>query len=121
MQEQNNSMNSLAHTKWNCKYHIVFAPKYRRKVFYEEKRADIREIIRTLCQWKGVEIIEGEICPDHIHLLMSISGFMGYLKGKSSLMIFQRYGNMKFAYRNREFWCKGYYVDTAGKNTKMIK
>lgn len=127
MQEQNNPMNSLAHTKWNYKYHIVFAPKYRRKVFYEEKRADIREIIRTLCQWKEVEIIEGEICPDHIHVLlsippkMSISGFMGYLKGKSSLMIFQRYGNMKFAYRNREFWCKGYYVDTAGKNTKMIR
>ena len=96
-------------------------------MFYEEKRADIREIIRTLCQWKGVEGIEGEICPDHIHLLlsippkMSISGFMGYLKGKSSLMIFQRYGNMKFAYRNREFWCKGYYVDTSGKNTKMIR
>lgn len=96
-------------------------------MFYEEKRADIREIIRTLCQWKEVEIIEGEICPDHIHVLlsippkMSISGFMGYLKGKSSLMIFQRYGNMKFAYRNREFWCKGYYVDTAGKNTKMIR
>ena len=127
MQEQNNPVNSLAHTKWNYKYHIVFSPKYRRKVFYEEKRADIREIIRTLCQWKGVDIIEGEICPDHIHLLlsippkMSISGFMGYLKGKSSLMIFQRYGNTKFAYRNREFWCKGYYVDTTSKNTKMIK
>ena len=118
MTEQNNTTNSLAHTKWNCKYHIVFAPKYRRKVFYAEKREDIREIIRTLCQWKGVEIIEGEVCPDHIHLLLSIppklsvSGFMGYLKGKSSLMIFQKYGNMKFAYRNREFWCKGYYVDT---------
>ena len=96
-------------------------------MFYEEKREGIREIIRVLCQWKGVEIIEGEICLDHIHLLLSISpktsisGFMGYLKGKSSLMIFQRYGNMKFAYRNREFWCKEYYVDTAGKNTKMIK
>ena len=118
MGEQNNVSKSLAHTKWNCKYHIVFAPKDRRKVFYEEKRAEIREIIRTLCQWKGVEIIEGEICPDHIHLLLSIppkisvSGFMGYLKGKSSLMIFQKFGNMKFAYRNREFWCKGYYVDT---------
>ena len=93
MPEQNNATNSLAHTKWNCKYHIVFAPKYRRKVFYEEKRSAIREIIRTLCQWKGVEIIEGEVCPDHIHLLlsippkMSVSGFMGYLKGKSSLMI----------------------------------
>ena len=127
MQEQNNPMNSLAHTKWNCKYHIVFAPKYRRKVFYEDKRLEIREIIRKLCEWKGVEIIEVEICPDDIHLLlsippkMSISGFMGYLKGKSALLIFQRCGNMKFAYRNREFWCKGYYVDTAGKNTNAIK
>ena len=118
MQEQNNIVNSLAHTKWNCKYHIVFAPKYRRKVFFEEKRAEIREILRKLCAWKGVEIIEGEICPDHVHMLvsilpkMSVSGFMGYLKGKSSLMIFQKWGNMKFAYRNREFQCKGYYVDT---------
>ena len=123
MKEQNSPVNSLAHTKWNCKYHIVFAQKYRRRVVYEEKRADIR----TLCQWKGVEIIEGEICRDYIHLLLSIppkisiSGFMGYLKEKSSQMIFQRYGNMKLAYRNREFWCKGYYVATKGKNTKMIK
>jgi len=127
MDKQNNAVNSLAHSKWNCKYHIVFAPKYRRKVFYAEKRAEIRDIIRTLCAWKGVEIIEGEICPEHIHLLLSIppkysvSSFMGYLKGKSSLMIFQKYGNMKFAYRNREFWCKGYYVDMVGKNTKAIK
>ena len=127
MDKQNNAVNSLAHSKWNCKYHIVFAPKYRRKVFYAEKRAEIRDIIRTLCAWKGVEIIEGEICPEHIHLLLSIppkysvSSFMGYLKGKSSLMIFQKYGNMKFAYRNREFWCKRYYVDTVGKNTKAIK
>ena len=127
MPEQKTDTKSLAHTTWNCKYHIVFAPKYRRKVFFNEKRADIREIIRTLCQWKGVEIIEGEICPDHIHLLLSIppkysvSGFMGNLKGKSSLMIFQKYGNMKFAHRNREFWCKGYYVDTVGKNTAAIK
>ena len=119
--------NSLAHTSWNCKYHIVFAPKYRRKVFFAEKRMEIREILRQLCQWKGVEIIEGEVCPDHIHILvsippkMSVSGFMGYLKGKSSLLIFQKFGNMKFAYRNREFWCKGYYVDTVGKNTKAIK
>ena len=119
--------NSLAHTKWNCKYHIVFAPKYRRKVFFAETRVEIREILRQLCQWKGVEIIEGEVCPDHIHMLvsippkMSVSGFMGYLKGKSALLIFQKYGNMKFAYRNREFWCKGYYVDTVGKNTKAIK
>ena len=96
-------------------------------MFYEEKREAIREILRTLCQWKGVEIIEGEVCPDHIHLLvsippkMSVSSFMGYLKGKSSLLIFQRFGNMKFAYRNREFWCKGYYVDTTGKNIAEIK
>ena len=125
--KQDNATHSLAHTKWNCKYHIVFAPKYRRKVFYLEKREAIREILRMLCQWKGVEIIEGEICPDHIHMLvsippkMSVSGFMGFLKGKSSLMIFQRLGNMKFAYRNREFWCRGYYVDTVGKNTKAIQ
>ena len=127
MKEVSTDKNILAHTTWNCKYHIVFAPKYRRKVFFEEKRLEIREILRKLCQWKGVEIIEGEVCPDHIHMLvsippkMSVSGFMGYLKGKSSLMIFQKYGNMKFAYRNREFWCKGYYVDTVGKNTKAIK
>ena len=127
LKEQDNATHSLAHTKWNCKYHIVFAPKYRRKVFYLEKREAIREILRVLCQWKGVEILEGEICPDHIHMLvsippkMSVSGFMGFLKGKSSLMIFQRFGNMKFAYRNREFWCRGYYVDTVGKNTKAIQ
>ena len=127
MSKQDDNTNSLAHTKWNCKYHIVFAPKYRRKVFFEEKRAEIREILRELCKWKGVDIIEGEICPDHVHLLLSIppklsvSGFMGYLKGKSSLMIFQKFGNMKFAYRNREFWCKGYYVDTVGKDTAAIK
>ena len=95
----NSDVRSLAHTQWNCKYHIVFAPKYRRKVFFEDKRTEIREILRQLCEWKGVEIIEGEICPDHIHLLVSIppkisvSGFMGYLKGKSSLIIFQKYGN----------------------------
>ena len=127
MSEQNTDAKSLAHTKWNCKYHVVFAPKYRRKVFFQEKRLDIRDILRTLCEWKGVTIIEGEICPDHVHLLlsippkMSVSSFMGYLKGKSSLMIFQKYGNMKFAYRNREFWCKGYYVDTVGKDTAAIK
>jgi putative transposase len=125
--KQDNIVNSLAHTKWNCKYYIVFAPKYRRKNFYEEKRLAIRDILRTICGWKGVEIIEGEVCPDHVHLLlsippkMSVSYFVGYLKGKSSLMMFQRFGNMKFAYRNREFWCKGYYVDTVGKNTTAIK
>ena len=118
---------SLTHTKWNCKYQIVFAPKYRRKVFYEEKRLEIGAILRELCRWKGVEIIEGEVCPDHVHMLisippkMSVSGFMGFLKGKSSLMIYQRWGNMKFKYRNRQFWCRGYYVDTVGKNTKAIK
>ena len=126
MSKENTAI-SLAHTKYICKYHIVFAPKYRRKVFFNDKRAEIRDIIKTLCDWKSVEILEGEICPDHIHLLVSIppkisvSSFMGYLKGKSSLMIFQKFGNMKFAYRNREFWCRGYYVDTVGKNTKAIK
>ena len=126
MSKQNNATNTLAHTKWNCKYHIVFAPKYRRQVFFYGKREDMREILKTLCDWKGVEIIEGEICPDHVHLLvaippkMSVSYFVGYLKGKSSLMMFQKYGNMKYAYRNREFWCRGYYVDTVGKNTKAI-
>ena len=118
---------SLAHTKWMCKYHIVFTPKYRRKVIYNQYKEDIRDIIKQLCGYKGVEIIEGHLMPDHIHMLVSIppkisvSSFMGYLKGKSSLMIFQRFGNMKFAYRNREFWCKGYYVDTVGKNTAAIK
>ena len=103
-EEHNMHAKSLAHTKWNCKYHIVFAPKYRRKVFFEEKRLEVRDILRKLCEWKGVEIIEGEICPDHVHLMVSIppkysvSGFMGYLKDKSSLMIFQKFGNMKFAY-----------------------
>ena len=127
MTDSSNTTNSLAHTKWNCKYHIVFAPKYRRKVFYEEHRLEVREILRKLCEWKGVEIIEGEVCPDHVHILvsippkMSVSVFMGYLKGKSATIIFQKWGNMKFAYRNREFWCKGYYVDTVGKNTKAIQ
>ncbi len=117
----------LAHTKWNCKYHILFAPKYRRKIFYAEQREAIMKIIKELCTWKGIEIIEGEMAIDHIHLLLSIppkfsiSGVMGYLKGKSSLMIYQKWGNMKFAYRNREFWCKGYYVDTVGKDTVAIK
>lgn len=118
--------NSLAHTKWNCKYHIVFAPKYRRKVFYGQKRLEIGAILRSLCEWKEVEIIEAEVCPDHVHMLLSIppklsvSGFMGYLKGKSSILIYQKYANMKFKYRNRECWCRGYYVDTVGKNKKAI-
>lgn len=122
-----NDTHSLSHTKWNCKYHIVFAPKYRRKVFYDEKRLEIGAILRELCKWKGVNIIEAEVCPDHIHMLveippkMSISSFMGFLKGKSSLMIYEKWGNMKFKYRNREFWCRGYYVDTAGKDTKKVQ
>ena len=119
--------NSLAHTTWNCKYHIVFAPKYRRKAFYGQKRLEIGAILRSLCEWKEVEIIEAEVCPDHVHILVSIppklsvSGYMGYLKGKSSILIYQKYANMKFKYRNREFWCRGYYVDTVGKNKKAIQ
>ena len=117
---------SLAHTCWNCKYHIVFAPKYRRKIFYAEKRQEIGKIIRKLCEFKGVTILEAEVCPDHVHMLLeippkvSVSGFVGYLKGKSSLLIYQKWGDLKFKYRNREFWCRGYYVDTVGKNTKRI-
>ncbi len=118
---------SLAHTTWNCKYHIVFAPKYRRKVFYGQKRREIGVILRKLCEYKQVEIIEAEVCPDHIHMLvsippkMSVAGFMGYLKGKSSVLIYQQYTSMYLKYRHREFWCTGYYVDTAGKNTKKIQ
>ena len=118
---------SLAHTKWNCKYHIVFAPKYRRQAIYGQIRADIGAIIRKLCEYKGVEIIEAEACVDHIHLLVSIppkysvSQVMGYLKGKSSLMIFDRHANLKYKYGNRHFWARGYYVDTVGRNKKQIK
>ena len=121
---KNNDIHSLSHTKWNCKYHIVFALKYRRKVFYGEKRAEIGKILRELCNWKKVNIINAEVCPDHVHMLVeippkySVSSFMGFLKGKSSIMIYEKWGNMK--YRNREFWCRGYYVDTVGKNTKAI-
>ena len=127
MKKESIDVNSLAHTKWDCKYHIVFAPKYRRKVFYEDKRLEIREILRKLCEWKGVKIIEGEVCPDHIHMLVeippniSVAQFMGYLKGKSSLMIFDRHANLKYKYGNRHFWCRGYYVDTVGKNKKAIE
>lgn len=123
---KNNDIHSLSHTKWNCKYHIVFAPKYRRKVFYGEKRAEIGKILRELCNWKKVNIINPEVCPDHVHMLVeippkySVSSFMGFLKGKSSIMIYEKWGNMKYKYRNREFWCRGYYVDTVGKNTKAI-
>ena len=124
---KNNDIHSLSHTKWNCKYHIVFAPKYRRKVFYGEKRAEIGKILRELCNWKKVNIINAEVCPDHVHMLLeippkySVSSFMGFLKGKSSIMIYEKWGNMKYKYRNREFWCRGYYVDTVGKNTAAIK
>ena len=120
-------LNRLSHTTWNCKYHIVFAPKYRRKVFYNARRLDIINILKDLCSYKGVTIVEGEACPDHIHILLeippkySISSFMGYLKGKSSQIIYERWGNMKYKYRNRQFWCRGYYVDTVGKNTKKIQ
>ena len=121
------NINSFAHTMYNCKYHIVFAPKYRRMAFYGSKRLEIGKILRKLCEWKGVNIIEAEVCVDHIHMLVeippkySVSGFMGFLKGKSSLIIYQKWGNVKFKYRNREFWCRGYYVDTVGKNTNKIK
>ena len=119
-------IHSLSHTKWNCKYHVVFAPKYRRKVFYGEKKVEIGKILRELCKWKGVNIIEAEVCPEHVHMLvevppkMAVSWFMGFLKGKSSLMIYEKWGNLKYKYRGREFWCRGYYVDTVGKNTKAI-
>lgn len=122
-----NDIHSLSHSKWNCKYHIVFAPKYRRKVFYGTKRLEIGQILRQLCNWYGVTLLEAEACPDHIHMLVeippkhSVSSFMGYLKGKSSIMIYNKWGNMKYKYRNRSFWCRGYYVDTAGKNAKAIE
>ena len=119
--------NSLAHTKWVCKYHIVFTPKYRRKIIYNQLRADIQTIIKDVCKWKGVEIIEGNMMPDHIHLLLSIlpkysvSNFMGYLKGKSAMMIFERHGNLKYKFGNRNFWATGYYVSTVGLNTATIQ
>ena len=120
-------MNSLSHTKWNCKYHIVFAPKYRRKALYGSNRLEIGAILRELCRWKEVTIIEAEVCPDHVHMFveippkLSISTFMGYLKGKSSVMIYQRWGNLKYKYGNRPFWHRGYYVDTVGKNEVAIR
>lgn len=123
----NNDKNSLAHTKWNCKYHIVFAPKYRRQEIYGNIRVEIGKILRLLCQRKDIEILEAECCKDHIHMLVrippkySVSQIVGYLKGKSSLMIFDKFANLKYKYGNRHFWCRGYYVDTVGKNTKKIK
>ncbi|OPY58374.1 MAG: Transposase IS200 like protein [Pelotomaculum sp. PtaU1.Bin035] len=117
---------SLAHTKWLCKYHIVFTPKYRRKIIYNELRADIKGIIKDLCKWKGIEIIEGHMMSDHVHLLLSIppkysvSQIMGYLKGKSAMMIFDRHSNLKYKFGNRHFWAEGYYVSTVGLNEKTI-
>ena len=118
---------SLSHTKYMCKYHIVFIPKFRRKVIYNKLRKDIQEIIKQLCQWKGVEILEGHMMPDHVHLLleippkMSVSYFMGYLKGKSSLMIFEKHSNLKYKFGNRNFWATGYYVSTVGLNEATIR
>ena len=118
---------SLSHTKWKCQYHIVIIPKYRRKVIYGKLRSDIGKILRRLCEYKHVEIIEAHAMPDHIHMLLSIppklsvGEFMGYLKGKSSLMIFDQFANMKYRYGNRQFWCRGYYVDTVGRNKRAIE
>ena len=117
---------SISHTKCNCKYHIVFTPKYRRKAIYGELKVEIGTILRELCKWKGVEIIEAHACVDHIHMYVSIptkisvAGFMGFLKGKSTLIIFERHANLKYKYGNRHFWCRGYYVDTVGRNEKAI-
>ena len=124
--KERNEIKSTAHSKYRCQYHIVFAPKYRRKEIYGQLRRDIGEILRRLCEQKGVEIIEAEACPDHIHMLvsippyLSIAQFMGYLKGKSSLMIFDRHANLKYKYGSRNFWRRGYYVDTVGRNKKVI-
>lgn len=121
-----NDIESLSHTKWRCQYHIVFAPKYRRQVIYGKLKSEIGKILREICQRNGIEIIEAEACSDHIHMLVSIppklsvSKFMGILKGKSSLMIFDRFANLKYRYGNRHFWCRGYYVDTVGRNKNAI-
>ena len=118
---------SLAHTKWECKYHIVFALKFRRQIIYGKIKMDIGQMLRKLCEYKGIEIIEAEACKDHIHMLVSIppkysiAQIMGYLKGKSSLMIFEKYANLKYKYGNRHFWCRGYYVSTVGRNKKAIQ
>ncbi len=126
MKKDSNEIKSLAHSKYRCQYHVVFAPKYRRKVIYGKLRKDIGEILRKLCEQKNAEIIEAEACVDHIHMLVSIppyisiAQFMGYIKGKSSLMIFDRHANLKYKYGTRNFWCRGYYVDTVGRNKKVI-
>lgn len=122
-----NQTNSLAHTKWVCKNHIVFCPKYRRKIIYNQYRADLRDYIKLLCKYKGVEIIEGKMMPDHVHLLvsippkMSVSSFMGYLKGKSALMMFDKHANLKYKFGNRHLWAEGYYVTTVGLNDATVQ
>ena len=127
MRRKNDDESSLSHTRWNCQYHIVFTPKYRRKAIYRKLRRDIGVYLRRLCDYKGVEIIEAQACPDHIHMLVkippkiSVSSFMGYLKGKSSLMIFEEHANLKYNYGNRHFWAEGYYLSNVGLNKNTIK
>ena len=124
---QMNDVKSLSHSKWRCKYHIVFAPKYRRQVIYKQIKTDVGKILRDLCERKGVEILAAECCPDHIHMMvsipphMSVSSFMGYLKGKSSLMIFDKHANLKYKFGNRKFWAEGYYVSTVGLNEATVR
>lgn len=121
-----NKANSLSHTKWMCKYHIVFTPKYRRKIIYNQYKQSIGQILRQLCSYKGVEILEGHLMPDHVHMLVSIppkisvSQFMGYLKGKSALMIFDKHANLKYKFGNRNFWSEGYYISTIGLNLFVV-
>lgn len=123
----NKDISSLSHSKWRCQYHIVFSPKFRRKEIYGKIKVDIGKMLRKLCEQKGIEIIEAELCTDHIHMLVSIppkysvAQVVGYLKGKSALMIFDKYANLKYRYGNRHFWCRGYYVDTVGRNKKAIE
>ena len=122
-----NDYESLSHTKWRCQYHIILTPKYRRQAIYGKYKKEIGKILRTLCERNGIEIHEANACRDHIHMLViippyqSVAQFMGFLKGKSSLMIFDRHANLKYKYGNRNFWCRGYYVDTVGKNKKIIE
>ena len=122
-----NEVKHTAHSSYRCEYHVVFAPKYRRKVFYGEKKAEIGKMLRQLCEWKGVKIVEAEVCPDHVHMLVeippkiSVSSFMGYLKGKSALMMVDRHANLKYKFRNRHFWAEGYYVSTVGLNEATIR
>jgi len=121
------NIKTAAHTSWNCKYHIVFAPKYRRKDFYGEKRREIGVILRKLCEWKKITIVEAEVCLDHVHMLIeippkfSVSSVVGYIKGKSSILMYEKFPALQRKYKKRDFWCRGYYVDTVGKNTAKIK